>query len=738
MKRFLSITLPLLALLAIPATAQSAVCMGKKAKTISKSGFLKVDRYDVIMLTGKRVNVKAEGDNRICSTRGDIKLTFGKGMKNMASLGKGDDKVVISHKAVSNIIRLGDGNNSIKFKHKAVTHSVTGGSGRDKVLYAYKTTNALVDTGGGDDTVTLASKATRQRIKTGAGDDRITIREPAKTDNRLLKAGLGNDYVNIVAKGHTTTYLSETSNPGNLPDTDTFSGGPSNDTVYDYFGGSADSPNLLQGNRGFDKLNSLGIARSDIYGGDGTDWLYAASDGVSGDRIFGERGNDKLFADRGDASAKGAFLDGGEGDDWIYGTSGDDTIIALSGIKKVYGNAGNDTIIKTGNGVGTIEGGGGNNDTISYIAHTPPGFGELSGIRVDLGESTGMNGKGIDTIHDVEHLIGSPFDDELTGSPSVANEIDGGIGNDEIIADSKDEVDGGLGINDCTGGKQVNCNRTSPGEPSARETIVDIGQEGILTVLGSTLADKVNVGYDIIDSAYIVDVDRPALASRDCEATNTPDRYRCPAPRNVISTLTVESAGGSDEVTIDYSVPSDVNSIINTGDGNDTVTGGKTKDFVTLAENVSGRDGNDMLNPTPGSNLSAGEGSDTLHVENPCLGGTISGGPGKDGVVFAGAPYGVEASLKDGYAKWNGPGCANPIDMTRDLEGLEGSSHNDILIGQAHGSGKTSFLGRDGIDTFYAKNGTKDTVTTGGGGHRNKVYADKVDKVIWGWGLAAF
>ena len=48
-----------------------------------------------------------------------------------------------------------------------------------------------VDTGGGDDTVTLASKATRQRIKTGAGDDRITIREPAKTDNRLLKAGLG-------------------------------------------------------------------------------------------------------------------------------------------------------------------------------------------------------------------------------------------------------------------------------------------------------------------------------------------------------------------------------------------------------------------------------------------------------------------------------------------------------------------------------------------------------------------
>ena len=736
MKRFLSITLPLLALLAIPATAHSAACMGKKAKTISKSGFLKVDRYDVVMLTGRHVNVKAEGDNRICSTRGDIKLTFGKGMKNMASLGKGNDKVVISHKAVSNIIRLGDGNNSIKFKNKAVTHSVTGGSGRDRILFAYKTTNALVDSGGGDDTVTLASKATRQTIRTGTGDDRITIREPAKTNHRLLKAGLGNDDVNIIAKGPTTTYLSETSNPKGLSDSDTFSGGPSNDTVYDYFGGTAENPNLLLGNRGFDKLNSLGTARSDIYGGDGTDWLYAASDGVSGDRIFGERGNDKLFADRGDGSAKGAFLDAGEGDDWIYGTAGNDTIIALSGIKKVYGNSGDDTIIKTGNGVGTIEGGGGF-DTISYIAHTPPGFGRLSGVMVDLGESTGMNGKGVDTIHDVEHLIGSPFDDQLTGNGAV-NRIDGGIGNDEIVADSKDDVDGGLGINDCSGGKQVNCNRTSPGEPSSRETIVDIGQEGILTVLGSTLADNVTVGYDVIDSAYIVDVDRPALVSRDCQQTNTPDRYRCPAPRNVISTLTVESGGGNDNVTVDYSVPEDVNSIINTGDGNDTVTGGRTKDFVTLAENVSGRDGNDMLNPTPGSNLNAGDGSDTLHVENPCFGGTISGGPGKDGVVFAGASYGVEASLKGGYAKWNGRGCDNALNMSKDLEGLEGSSHNDILIAQAHGAEKSTLLGRDGVDTFYARNGNKDTVTTGSNGHQNKVYADKKDKVIWGWGLAAY
>ena len=45
-------------------------------------------------------------------------------------------------------------------------------------------------------------------------------------------------------------------------------------------------------------------------------------------------------------------------------------------------------------------------------------------------------------------------------------------------------------------------------------------------------------------------------------------------------------------------------------------------------------------------------------------------------------------------------------------------------------------FGRGGIDTLDAKNGTADTVTTGSGGHSNKVIADKIDNVIWGYGLA--
>ena len=324
----------------------------QKAEVIKRNGQVSLSRYETVILTGSRVNVSAAGDNRVCRADGNVKLTFGKGRQNRAALGSGNDSVFITSKASANFIDLGDGNNRIRVKNKAVTHSIKGGSGRDNVLIAYKTVNAIVNTGAGDDNVVLAAKATRQKVSTGLGDDRITVQKPAKTNDRDLDAGLGNDVVKILAKGNTTTYLSDTKNPGGLSDTDTFSGGRSIDRVFDYFGGTATRPNLIRGNGGLDYLRSLGSARSEIHGGDGTDFIYAASSGVSGDRIFGDRGNDRLRADQGGGDAKGAYLDPGDGDDWVYGTDGDDLIVSVNGIEKVYANGGDDKIIKTGNGIG--------------------------------------------------------------------------------------------------------------------------------------------------------------------------------------------------------------------------------------------------------------------------------------------------------------------------------------------------------------------------------------------------
>jgi Ca2+-binding RTX toxin-like protein len=723
------------------ASASIAKCLGQKAQVISKSNTkIEIPRKQNVLLKGNNVKVYAAGDNRVCSTKGDITLTFGRGRSNKANLGSGNDRVIISSRANSNSISLGPGNDFIKVKNKANSHTIFAGAGDDTIITAAKTNILKLDAGDGDNRIILAAKANRQLVTSGDGNDYIQFKTPARANKRLLKTGLGNDTVYIQAKGHSTVHLSKEANPLSLPDTDTYHGGPSNDTVYDYHGGDDNNPNRIYGNNGFDKLHSYGDAYSHIYGGDGTDYIYSASSGVSGDRLIGNRGNDKLFANRAQANqqAKGAFLDGSEGDDWLYGTSGDDTMIALAGIKKVYGYGGNDTIIKTGNGIGTLEGGPGF-DTISYIGHTPPGYGRYSGVMINLNENKGMNGKGIDTIRDIEHLIGSPFDDWLTGKSGVDNIIDGGIGNDLIEADSPDQVDGGLGENECLGGKQVRCNQDSPGAHTPQQLILDIGLEGILTVLGSNSADQIEVGYDRLAAAYIVDTNKTATLSRDCQMTEIAHRYRCPARYDVLTAVTIDGADGNDQIVINYSVPKDVNTIVSGGEGYDTVLGGQSRDFITTSEKVNGRDGGDMLYHAPGAVTNGGAGSDTFHINEVCSGGKVYGGGGRrDGAVFAGSKQGVNANLITGKVKFadKKQPCLKPVKLGKDINGLEGSKYDDILTG--HYNKRTTYLGRDGADIFNADNNAKDTVTTGGGGKNNKVYSDKRDKVVFGWGLAAF
>ncbi len=94
------------------------------------------------------------------------------------------------------------------------------------------------------------------------------------------------------------------------------------------------------------------------FGGNGSDFLY--SDGgrtASGkeEKLFGERGNDRLNANQGRSNGP-AFLDAGSGDDWIKGTSFADTVVLNAGIVKVETGAGNDLIVSTSAGNATVNG----------------------------------------------------------------------------------------------------------------------------------------------------------------------------------------------------------------------------------------------------------------------------------------------------------------------------------------------------------------------------------------------
>ena len=101
----------------------------------------------------------------------------------------------------------------------------------------------------------------------------------------------------------------------------------------------------------------------------------------------------------------------------------------------------------------------------------------------------------------------------------------------------------------------------------------------------------------------------------------------------------------------------------------------------------------------------------------------------------------MKADLGEGYARHVTGSCSRQMSIDGDVESLEGTKYNDVLIlGKKKKSQgrKRSLLGREGIDTLNSKNGQRDTVTTGGGGRKNKVISDNKDKVIYGWGLAGF
>ena len=155
------------------------------------------------------------------------------------------------------------------------------------------------------------------------------------------------------------------------------------------------------------------------------------------------RGNTTIHGGEGDNR-----LTGGSNMDIINGNGGDDNITGGNGNDTLNGGAGDDTI-EGGAGADTMDGGAGNNDTLSYAGSsrgtttTDPGTdpNPRSGVTVTLtsigsgaGENLGTHAEGDISITDFENLIGSRYDDKLTGGSGV-NVIKGGSGNDWLIND---------------------------------------------------------------------------------------------------------------------------------------------------------------------------------------------------------------------------------------------------------------------------------------------------------------
>ena len=127
--------------------------------------------------------------------------------------------------------------------------------------------------------------------------------------------------------------------------------------------------------------------------------------------------------------------------EWVTGTFfGDDILIGDSGDNRLQGEGGDDLL-----------NGGAGNDTASYAGAA------LGGVSVDLrfDDRDVGGGQGRDTFVSIENLIGTDFDDRLSGDAGD-NMLFGGDGNDIIRGQNgTDRLDGGAGNDNLRAGQEA-------------------------------------------------------------------------------------------------------------------------------------------------------------------------------------------------------------------------------------------------------------------------------------------
>jgi Ca2+-binding RTX toxin-like protein len=160
---------------------------------------------------------------------------------------------------------------------------------------------------------------------------------------------------------------------------------------------------VLVGTRGRDIIAGLG-GNDTIKGLAGND-IICGFDGA--DRIIAGSGRDRLSGDGGSDE-----ISGGPGNDDLIGWAGNDALNGGGGFDDLWGLSGNDA----------VDGGGGF-DWVLYVDAPGP-------VTVDLGADSGM-GEGSDTLPGIEGVVGSRYDDVMTGDAGN-NSFQAERGNDTI------------------------------------------------------------------------------------------------------------------------------------------------------------------------------------------------------------------------------------------------------------------------------------------------------------------
>ncbi|MDD5161045.1 MAG: M10 family metallopeptidase [Sulfuricurvum sp.] len=450
--------------------------------------------------------------------------------------------------------------------------------------------------------------------------------------------------------------------------------------------------NTLTGNEGNDTLD----------GGDGNDTLYG---GAGNDTMDGGLGNDNLsYA----GTTSGITINlalttaqatGGAGTDTIInfeniiGSSYNDTLTGNNGNNMLNGGIGNDTL-NGGDGNDIIDGGLGNDtlnggtgiDTVSFASAT-------TGVSVNLWLSSAQNtvGAGTDTIVGIENLDGSNYNDTLRDNGG-ANVVKGLNGDDILLAGSgvvNDSYDGGSGMDKLsylysTAGVTVDLSTTSA------QNTVGAGTDTI-------------VGIENLDGSNYNDTLRDDSSSNIIRSLGGNDTLL--AGSGVVND-SYDAGGGIDTLSYIYSTASvTVNLYLSSAQN----TVGAGTDTIVSIENLDGSNYNDTLRDNGFSNVINGlNGNDYLLAGGGAVNDFYDGGSGADRLSYYYNTSGVTVDLSTTSAQ-NTVGAGT--DTIVGIENLDGSNHNDTLLGN---SGSNSIRGLNGNDTINGGLGN-DTFIGGSG-----------------------
>ena len=603
-----------------------------------------------------------------------------------------------------------------------------GGAGRDEITFAASTAAIAINLATGQifgDGFGHAETVTNIEVVTGSlFSDLVSL---ADTGNAAF-GGAGDDTINGGAS-HDVIYGED----GN----DLISGGDGNDTVRGQSGDDAVNGGLgddaLDGGQGVDTIN----------GGSGQDLLDFDSDasGIIINLKTGVIANDG-FGNAETVSGIESVNAGLTGDDQI-------TLSDISGIANGYG--GNDLLVG-GNGSDTLFGGDGV-DTINGGAGSDwVGFyDDIIGVQVNLKLGTVANdGSGnAETISDVENVLGTALDDQITLSDVAgmalgnggndillggngADTLAGGEGDDLLLGGAgNDRLDAGLGSkdsasyqlavvgvvaelwrgtasNDGQGGSDVlvgvegligsNFNDLLAGNESGN--LLD-GQSGNDSIYAGGGADTLQGGFgnDLLAGGEGSDTIDGGAGIDSADFTG--------ALTGITAEIWRGEAYNTNRQAVDVLI--DIENLIGSGLG-DVLGGSEAANVLSgMAgdDGLYGGGGNDSLNGGVGNDiLEGGGGADFL------IGGagndTLDGGTGIDAADFSLATAAVVVEIWRGTASNDGQGGA---DVLRSIENLVGSNFNDLLSGN---ESDNRIDGMNGNDSIFAGGGI-DTVNGGAG-----------------------